>query len=68
MFIRKAEEKYLGISENLTIKARDDHQLEIPSNDHGLLEMAGVQEELQKRSRAHTVTQGSGKRSKKSKC
>jgi hypothetical protein len=26
MFIRKAEEKYLGISEDLTIKARDDHQ------------------------------------------
>jgi hypothetical protein len=44
------------------VKARDDHQ--IPSSD-SLLEMAGVQEELQKRSRAHTVTQGSGKRSKR---
>ena len=63
MFIRKAEEKYLGISDDLTIKAREEHQ--IPGSD-GLLELAGVKEELQKRSRANTVTQGSGKRSKKS--
>jgi hypothetical protein len=66
MFIRKGEEKYFGISEDLTIKARNDHR--IPSSD-GLLEMAGVQlstvqEELQKQSRAHPVTQGSGERSK----
>ena len=62
MFIRKAEEKYLGISEDQTIRARSEQQ--IPGSD-GLLELAGVQEELQKRSRAHTVTQGSSKRSKK---
>jgi hypothetical protein len=46
MFIRKAEEKYLGISEDLTIKARDDHQIPSTGSD-SLLEMAGVQEELQ---------------------
>jgi hypothetical protein len=63
MFIRKAEEKYLGISEEQTIKARYEHK--IPGSD-GLLELAGIQEELQKRSRANTVTQGSSKRSKKS--
>ena len=31
-------------------------------HSNGLLERAGVQEELQKQSRAHAVTQGSRKR------
>ena len=62
MFIRKAEEKYLGISEDRTIRARSEQQIQ---GSDGLLELAGVNEELQKRSRAHTVTQGSSKRSKK---
>lgn len=63
MFIRKAEETYLGISEEQTIQSRND--LEIPNSD-GLLEIEGVQEEVKRRDRSHTVTQGMSKQGCKS--
>jgi hypothetical protein len=50
----------------ITKKNKKIKNKKIPSTgSDSLLEMAGVQEEPQKRSRAHTVTQGSGKRSKR---
>ena len=50
--IRKAEEKFQRIERSRLDDSYYEHQL---LGSGGLIELAGVQEELQKRSRAHTI-------------